>query len=124
MEGPQRCSVQVTINGRTQVMNVRLGPGITVDYVEGKVKNVLGVVDGMLSHHEGSLEMVNGLEAGRVYYFFRFPAPQGTQAPPLAGRNSSRDDAYHAAETLTTTPFSVALTTVFRCSAFGSRSSF
>eukprot|EP01042_Synura_sphagnicola_P003733 gene3733-4654_t len=81
MEGPQRCSVQMTINGETQVMSVGLGPGITVDHVEGKVKNFLGVVDGMLSYHEDSLEMVNGLEADKVYYFVRH---RGTQAPPPA----------------------------------------
>jgi hypothetical protein len=91
MEVPQRCSVQVTINGVAQLINnVGLGPGTTVEYVEDRVRKYLGVVGGMLSHHEDSLEMVNLLEAGQVYYFFRSPAPQ---APPPAGEHSSRADA-------------------------------
>ena len=93
MEDPQRSFVQVLIRGTTDSISVGLGPGIDVGYVEGRVKDYLGVVDGMLSYYEDSFELVSVLEAGQMYYFVRPSAPQGTQAPPPAGEHSSRADA-------------------------------
>jgi hypothetical protein len=80
MEGSQRCSVQVTIRGKTVSIKFRLRHDTSVVSVLDSMRATCGVVDGMLSYDNSDWEMVNELEAGRVYFFVGFSAPQGTQA--------------------------------------------
>jgi hypothetical protein len=93
MAGIPCCSVQITIGGKTESANFRLGPSsVDVNYVEGRMRADYGVVDGILSYDNNVIRSVEELEADNVYYFVRFRFPQGTQVPPQAGKNSSPNE--------------------------------
>ena len=77
----ERFTVSILLNGVSQQMKFRIQEGVTVEWVENKVRSGCNVTGGRLSHSPLELDVVASLTAGGAYHYVGF------QVPAQAGKN-------------------------------------